>query len=86
MCYVRIDATEGVARVIFKNSNWLGIEWEGKGTREVGDVITIPEGETVEIPIYNGAETGPLTFDISFSGAFNLLVGAATLAAAVMLT
>lgn len=82
MCYVKIDASEAVARVIFKNSNWLGIEWEGKGSREVGDVITIPEGEVIEIPIYNAAESGPLTFDISFSNAINLLTGAAALATA----
>ena len=66
MCNIKIDATDGVARVIFKNSNYLGIEWDGA---EVDDVITIPQGETAEIPIYNGAETGPLTFAISFSGA-----------------
>ena len=77
MCVIKMDATEGVARVIFKNSNYLGIEWDGA---EVGDVITIPEGETAEIEIYNGAETGPLTFDISFSGASTLFAGVAALA------
>ena len=77
MCIVKIDASEGVARVIFKNSNYLGIEWDGA---EVGSVITIPESEVAEIAIYNGAETGPLTFDISFSGANVLLAGVAALA------
>ena len=81
MCKVKIDATEGVARVIFENSNYLGIEMEGNNKPEVGDVITIGEGDTKEITIYNGAESGPLTFDISFSGAYQLLAGAATLAA-----
>ena len=80
MCYIKIDATEGVARVIFENSNYLGIEWDGNP--EVGDVITILEAETAEILIYNGAETGPLTFDISFSSASTLIAGAAALVTA----
>ena len=80
MCKVRIDASEGVARVIFENSNYLGIEWD---SRKINEVITIPEGEEAIIPIYNGAENGPLTFDISFSGAKELLAGATALAIAV---
>ena len=79
MCQVKVDATEGVARVIFENSRYLGIEMEGKSP-DVGDVITISEGDVQSITIYNGAETGPLTFDISFSGAFQLLAGAASFA------
>lgn len=77
MCTIKIDATEGVGRVIFKNTSVLGIEWDGA---EIGDVISIAEGEIAEIPIYNGAQTGPLTFDISFSGAGSLMAGAAALA------
>lgn len=42
----------------------------------IGDIITFDSGVN-EIVIYNAAETGPLTFLISFSGA------AATLGAAV---
>lgn len=48
---------------------------------QIGDVITVESGIT-EILIFNGAETGPLTFDISFSGATALLAGATLLAAA----
>ena len=70
MCVVKVDATNGVARVIFENSRYLGIEWENYN---VTDVITIPEGEIAEITIYNGAETGPALFDISFSGANGFL-------------
>ena len=80
MCNVKIDASEGVARVIFENSNYLGIEFDG---RKINEVITIPQGEDAIIPIYNGAENGPLTFDISFSGAKELLTGVAALATAV---
>lgn len=77
-CTVKIDATTGVARVIFDNTSYLGIEMEGA---QIGDVITVESGIT-EILIFNGAETGPLTFDISFSGASALLAGATLLAAA----
>ena len=78
---MKVDASEGVARVIFENSQYLGIEMDGMKP-DVGDVITVKEGDVQEITIYNGAETGPLTFDISFSGASQLLAGAAALAAA----
>ena len=83
MCVVKVDATQGVARVIFENSRYLGIEYDGYN---VTDVITIPEGETAEITVYNGAETGPALFDISFSGAnrfFEFFYVAAALASSV---
>ena len=79
-CKIKIDATAGVARVIFDNTSFLGIEESGY---EIGEVITIEEGIT-EILIYNGAETGPLTFDISFSGASALIAGAAATLTALM--
>ena len=60
---MKLDATNGVARVIFDNTSFLGIEDD---KAQIGDVITVETGIR-EITIYNGAETGPLTFDISFS-------------------
>ena len=80
MCSVKIDASEGVARVIFDETSFLGIESEYK----IGDVITFDSGEN-EIVIYNGAETGPLTFLISFSGAAALSASLVASAAAVAL-
>ena len=65
-----------MARVTFKNSDYLGIEWSGA---KVGDVITIPEGEVAVIPIYNAADKGPLTFDITFSGASYILAAVSAL-------
>lgn len=73
MCPVKIDASNGVARVIFDETSFLGIEYDAN----IGDVITFEGGEN-EIVIYNGAETGPLTFLISFSGAFNAFAGLST--------
>ena len=67
-----MDATAALARVIFDNTSFLGIEDD---KAQIGDVITVESGIR-EILIYNGAETGPLTFDISFSGAASLLAGA----------
>ena len=76
-CTITIDATEGVARVIFSNTNQLGIE---RQNTNIGDVITIMSG-TEDITLFNGNEKGPLTFDISFSGASLLTVGATSVAA-----
>lgn len=53
--------------MIFDETNFLGIEYDA----QIGDVITFEGGET-DIRIYNGAESGPLTFLISFSGAVTL--------------
>ena len=76
-CVVSVDASAYVARVIFDDTSYLGIEYDAK----IGDVITI-EGSTEEIEIYNGAESGPLHFIISFSGATSLLTGAGLMVAA----
>jgi len=81
MCPVKVDASQGVARVIFDETSFLGIEYDAN----IGEVITLDGGEH-EIVIYNGAETGPLTFMISFSGAFNALAGAATATVAALAT
>ena len=74
---MKVDATAALARVIFDNPSFLGIEDD---KAQIGDVITVESGIR-EILIYNGAESGPLTFDISFSGATTLLAGAAALTA-----
>ena len=79
-CIVRIDATEGVARVIFSSTLYLGIEYDAK----IDDVVTIESGVT-EIQIYNAAESGPITFNISFSGATSLIASSAIVAAISML-
>ena len=63
-CKVVVDATKAVARVIFSSSSYLGIEFDAK----IDEVITLESG-TTEIWLYNAAESGPITFGISFSGA-----------------
>ena len=42
-CYVNIDATAGIARVIFSSTLYLGIEYEGG---KVDEVINIENGVT----------------------------------------
>ena len=79
MCKVEVNAERGVARVIFDEVSYLGIQ--GAGGKKIGEVITVRQGTIREITIYNGAETGPLTFLISFSGAVSTAV---TLAAAAV--
>ena len=59
-----IDATKGLDRVIFDETSFLGIEADAR----IGSVITFESGIN-QMTIYNAAETGPLTFLISFSGA-----------------
>lgn len=77
-CTVTVDATAGVARVIFSSTIYLGINYDAK----IDKVITIDSG-VAEIEIYNAAESGPITFGISFSSAYNALVSSAVTAAAV---
>ena len=80
-CYVKVDATEGIARVIFSSTLYLGIEYEGG---RVDQVMNIESGVT-DLEIYNAAESGPITFGISFSGATELITSAMTVAALTML-
>ena len=78
-CTVKIDATKGVARVVFDDdvsNSQLGLDFPPYKT---GDVISFDSGKA-EIVIYNAAESGPLTFDISFSGAASLIAGATVIA------
>ena len=79
-CTVEVDATKGIARVIFSSTAYLGIEYDAS----IDEVITIESGVT-DIEIYNAAESGPITFGISFSGASQLLASAAALASAALL-
>ena len=80
-CIVKIDATNGIARVIFSSTLYLGIEYEGA---RVDEVINFESGVT-DLEIYNAAESGPITFGISFSGASELLTSAMTVAALTLL-
>ena len=64
-CDVVIDASRGVGRVIFDETSYLGLIGT---TAKLGSVITFTSGNENKIKIYNGAENGPLTFLISFSG------------------
>ena len=50
-CNVKIDATKGLARVIFDETSFLGIEADAR----IGDILTFESGVN-EITIYNAAE------------------------------
>lgn len=81
-CMVSVDASNAVARVIFSSSAYLGIEFNAK----IDEVITIESGKS-EIWIYNAAESGPITFGISFSGASSMVasvIGATAAAITVL--
>lgn len=78
-CDVIVDATQGVARVIFDETSFLGIDGVDA---KLGDVITFEQGSGEHtITIYNAAQSGPLTFLISFSGAATATAMALGLAA-----
>lgn len=76
---ITIDASAAVARVIFDETSYLGLEGTDK---KLGEVITFTEGVNI-VTIYNAAQSGPLTFLISFSGAASM---AAAAIASTMLT
>ena len=67
-CKVSVDHSSAVARVIFSSSSYLGIEYEAK----IDEVITLEAGGSTDIWLYNAAESGPITFGISFSRALIL--------------
>ena len=73
-CNIDIDATEAVARVAFRDTVQLGVLYN---RYELGNFITIPEGEKQTITIYNGKEKGPIAYFLSFSGSSMLQLGTA---------
>ena len=75
-CDIIVDASQGVGRVIFDETSFLGID---NVDAKLGEVITFESGAENVITIYNAAQTGPLTFLIAFSGAAQLGAAVATL-------
>ena len=79
-CKVSVDHSSAVARVIFSSSSYLGIEYEAK----IDEVITLEAGGSTDIWLYNAAESGPITFGISFSGAESMMASAVAVTAAAI--
>ena len=79
-CKFKVDARNGVGRVLFKDNSQLGIEDKKVA---LGQVFTV-EGGVEEFVVYNGAQSGTMFFTVSFSGAAHLTLGLA--AAAISLT
>ena len=77
-CIIGVDASKEVARVVFDSTSYLGVEEEDY---MIGNVITVDSG-VKEITIYNGAESGQLTFVLSLSGAYNAISKVAAFAIA----
>jgi hypothetical protein len=73
-CELEIDATAGIARVIFNfQSAGLGIlEYPNYDS---GDIITFSSGNNI-LTLYNALEKGgSVNFDISYSGASKMFFG-----------
>ena len=69
-CDVQVNTDNGLARVIFDETSYLGLDGTDK---KLGDIITYDSGTGEHtITIYNAAESGPLTFLVSFSGAVQM--------------
>ena len=66
-CDITVDASSAMGRVVFDDTTNLGVEVDGY---EIGDVITVEQGDVRTIRVYNGNEAGPLTFLVAFSGAY----------------
>jgi hypothetical protein len=80
---VKIDARDGIARVLFESAQNVGIANTPNGKAyENGDVITFLSGEN-ELIIYNAQENGSLNYKVSFSGAQTLFVAASGVAALI---
>lgn len=79
-CVIMVNATSEVARVIFDDTSFLGVELDNYLP---GDVITV-EREAKEILIYNGAMSGSVTFVLSYSGAYSALSAGIVGAVAMM--
>ena len=66
MCTIRVNATETLARVIFDDSDNLGVLYPGY---KMGQPITVDQGKIKYIQMYNGNDAGPTSFKLSFSSA-----------------
>lgn len=81
-CNITVDASLGVARVIFDETSYLGLY---QLDARLGEVITYEENTGKhEMTIFNAATSGPITFLISFSNAVGL--GTAAIASALVAT
>ena len=70
-----------MGRVVFTSTKkTLGVLYNGYTN---GMPITVAQGESQDITIYNGELAGPLSIDITLSGASSLVAGVAA-AGAVM--
>ena len=70
---MKINTNVNLARVIFTETSYLGIEPVPGQMSNIDDIITFDQADgdegLHEIIIYNAVESGPITFRISFSGA-----------------
>ena len=82
MCKVIVDGTNAVARVVFDEVSTLGVLYPGY---VIGEPITVQQGQTKTITIYNGGNNGPVSFLISFSEASKLVIGGALAATSLYL-
>ena len=82
MCVVTIDATGFIAHAGFKGTANLGVMYNGYKN---GKNITIAQGSTLEITLYNGAKDVGVEIDYIFTGANHIKLGLFTFIAASLI-
>ena len=68
-CSIKIDATQGVARVAFSGTRDLGVLYP---SYVMETPITIEKGQIRYITVYNGKAVGTVSFAVLFSSAASL--------------
>ena len=81
MCKIDIDGTKAIARVIFDDTDTLGVLYPGY---VIGEPITVQQGSSKTVTIYNGGNQGPISFVISFSTAGRLALSGVMAATAAL--
>ena len=76
-----VDATQATARVTFSGSYELGVMYPGY---VMDQPITVEAGSTKYITVYNGRQSGTISFAVVFSGAERLAQAAGLVSAAAL--
>ena len=76
-CTINIDATGYTAHVLFKENADLGVMYNGY---RYGEFITVQEGTTQDITVYNANKENEIEYEFIYAGAHSLKSAFAILA------
>ena len=72
---INVDATSYIAHIMFESNDNLGVMYQGYQT---GEWLTVAEGTTLDLVVYNGKSTGSLDFKFIYSSSAFLSASVAT--------